>query len=73
MVVDKMNEYKSRILIANPVVYSLLCMLAVNINLLSGDDRDRMVVSGAHHLTNRTPLSSSGLELQYLIPSVSTS
>ena len=50
----KLNESKSRILIANPVLYSLK-VLTINVNLLSGDDGDSMVASGAHHLTNLTP------------------
>ena len=48
-----------------PVLYSFV--LTEHIDLLSGDDGDGVVVSGAHHLTNQAPLSCTGLEFQDLI------
>ena len=47
--------------------YSLRNVLTIHIDLLSGDDGDSMVVPGAHHPINQTPLSGAGLELQDLI------
>ena len=36
-------------------------------DILGGDDGDRMVVSGAHHLTNQNPRLGTWLELQDII------
>ena len=41
-------------------------MLAVTIDLLSGDDGDSMDGPGDHHLTNQNPLSAAWLELKDL-------
>ena len=41
--------------------------LAVNIDILSGDDGDSMVISGAHHPINQTPRPCAGPELQDVI------
>ena len=37
--------------------------LTVNIDVLSGDDRDSMVIPGIHHSINQTPLAGAWLEL----------
>ena len=59
---------RSRVLIANPVLYSLsFDKLTVNINVLGGDDGDSMYVSGAHHPINQTPRPCAWLKLQDLI------
>ena len=47
--------------------------LTVNIDLLSGDDRDRMASPGANHLADQIPHSAAGLELQDLIAHIPSS
>jgi len=63
-----MNKSKSRVLIANPVLYSLLYSVStVNIDYLSGHDGDSMIASGGHHPINQNPRPGAWLELQDLI------
>ena len=57
-------------LVANPVLYflyKLRTVLTIHIDVLGGDDGDRMSAPGAPHLIHQNPLPSAGIVLQDII------